>query len=156
MQRNCPCAAEPAKLSRRASRRRQPSSGTMACSKATPSARITAKWPSSGIMAPPSNRHPREGGDPVFPVSSRNPKLDSRLRGNDEVVVERFFRASRVRSSGDRLERRAGMLAVDLAHRLGDVGGHVVLVVLGQDGAGDEDVLRVHMAGGDDALPFAE
>src|SRR5262245_23794906 len=141
----------------RASPTRAPQAGNSICTTATPSARTSAKCPSSMII----------GG------RCSGPGLDGRgrpARGRPRCARLRGYRrrpaAAGVcsRSSFLRLPFALDLVGLRgptlpdalLLERLGDFGGHVGLVMLGEHGIGQKASRGIERALGDDALSLAE
>src|SRR5689334_18116354 len=146
----------------RASPTRAPQAGNSICTRATPSARISAKCPSSMIIRAQTSARRRA-------PATRRARRPAHARGARshcprERAVEARAGALCWPLSFLRLSLRLGFAGGAAAalpdallfQRLGYFGGHVVLIVLGQHRVGHKAPRGVERTLGDDTLPLAE
>ena len=152
---------------RRASPVRAPQAGSAICTSATASARMRAKCPSSTIMGLiPVRRHspPPCGAGLAWGAPGRpgaDMSVRSRRHRHSPHPPSRGgeFCAARLAPYRSFRHRALGLAVLPdalLLEGLGDFGGHVVLVVLGEHGVGEEAARRHRAAFGHHALALAE
>src|SRR5262245_5041552 len=156
---SCAKAAGGATAISRASPTRAPQAGNSICTRAMPSARISAKCPSSMIIRVQTSD--RRRGPPTRRV--RHPAHERGQEQRGRAVAARagalcwpwsFLRLPlRLGFAGRGAPALPDAL---LFQRLGHFGGHVVLIVLGQHRIGQKTAGGVERTLGDDTLPLAE
>src|SRR5690348_17059976 len=150
--------------------RQAPTIGSTHCRPESMSARISASWPSSGIMLRSSGLGTRGSGKKPCAILPNEQYQDRSLPGLQETSLEKLLLASRtcwlhphsllaacdaLSSPESRVPSPGPVRRLRLGDRVGDFLGHVGLVVLGQHLRRGESA-AAHVAGRDHALSLAE